>query len=131
MLKILTYVVLICLSPRVLCFYRYPGYPGFDCPTAREGMMKRPSSYWMIPKCNDDGTFQEKQCYDAGGPDDCMCVYKDGTLLSLANQGFNTTTCLCHAIAYERSLIGKHSFFAGFEAMPELASAMPSPTNEV
>ncbi|XP_055953317.1 U24-ctenitoxin-Pn1a-like isoform X2 [Argiope bruennichi] len=104
MTKILTCAVLFCVSPVVLCFYRYPGRPGYDCPTAREKMLKNSSGNWMIPKCNKDGSFQELQCFDTNGPDDCMCVYKDGTLLSLPHQGLNTTTCLCYMIKYERLL---------------------------
>ncbi|KAF8771872.1 hypothetical protein HNY73_019240 [Argiope bruennichi] len=57
-------LLLICLSPAVLCAYHYPGYPGVDCPSASEEMLKNPPGDWMIPKCNKDGSFQEMQCFD-------------------------------------------------------------------
>ncbi|GBN22169.1 hypothetical protein AVEN_187672-1 [Araneus ventricosus] len=103
--------VLLCLSPAVLCEYRYPGYPGADCPTARKEMLKSPPGRWMTPKCNEDGSFQEWQCFDNPGPDDCMCVYRDGTLLSLPRRGENKETCICHVLSFEEFLINKEDRF--------------------
>ncbi|GBO12433.1 hypothetical protein AVEN_7464-1 [Araneus ventricosus] len=72
-------------------------------------MLRHPSRTWMTPKCNKDGSFQELQCFDNPGPDDCMCVYKNGAALTRLHQGRNITQCFCYAIAYERYLKDKRA----------------------
>ncbi|GIY60119.1 uncharacterized protein CDAR_38931 [Caerostris darwini] len=100
-MKIFAVVAIIsCLLPASLC-WDFPGYPGVDCPTARQKILEDPTSQWMVPKCNADGTFQDKQCYDIESPDACMCVAPDGTTLTLAGFGIDIETCVCLTAGYE------------------------------
>uniref|UniRef100_A0A4Q8K2Z6 U48-Sparatoxin-Hju1e_1 n=1 Tax=Heteropoda jugulans TaxID=1358901 RepID=A0A4Q8K2Z6_9ARAC len=70
-----------CILSVSLC-WDFPGYPGVDCPTAREKMLTEPDVQWMIPKCYEDGTFTDMQCYEKY-PTVCMCVAPDGSPLTL------------------------------------------------
>ncbi|GIY34800.1 uncharacterized protein CEXT_146261 [Caerostris extrusa] len=100
-MKIFAVVAIIsCLLPASLC-WDFPGYPGVDCPTARQKILEDPTSQWMVPKCNEDGTFQDKQCYDIESPDACMCVAPDGTALTLAGFGIDIETCICLTASYD------------------------------
>ncbi|GIY60125.1 u36-Nephitoxin-Nsp1a_1 [Caerostris darwini] len=104
-IKMKTFVgaLLACLLPAVLC-WEFPGYPGVDCPTAREKMaVEDPDHRWMMPKCNADGTFQDMQCYDQypGVPDTCMCVALDGSPLTLPGFGLDVKTCVCFLEQYK------------------------------
>ncbi|KAF8771870.1 Thyroglobulin like protein [Argiope bruennichi] len=104
-MKVTGITLLICLLPAALC-WEFPGYPGVDCPTARE-KMPLPHNGWMIPKCNKDGTYQDMQCFDVEDPDACMCTYKDGTPITLPGFGLNITSCVCPVVAYDRYLLDK------------------------
>ncbi|GBM55035.1 hypothetical protein AVEN_80936-1 [Araneus ventricosus] len=107
MMRILTCAVFLCLSSAVLCDYHYPGRRGVDCPTAREEMLKRPPGDWMIPRCNKDGSFQALQCFDNPGPDDCMCVGRNGAPFNLPRMGDNIETCICHIVSQDQYRIDK------------------------
>ncbi|GFS35141.1 u36-Nephitoxin-Nsp1a_1 [Trichonephila inaurata madagascariensis] len=103
-------ILLSCLLPVVLC-WDFPGYPGVDCPTAREKMAHRtPQNQWMLPKCNADGTYQDLQCYDEypDVPDTCMCTALDGSPLTLPGFGLNIKTCVC---LLEQYRIFEHGIF--------------------
>ncbi|CAL1285407.1 unnamed protein product [Larinioides sclopetarius] len=105
-MKIILAALFSCLLPAVLC-WEYPGYPGVDCPTAREKMAADPKRGWMIPKCNVDGTYQDMQCFDVDDPDACMCTYKDGTPITLPGFGINITSCVCLVVSFDRYLLDK------------------------
>ncbi|KFM60586.1 U24-ctenitoxin-Pn1a, partial [Stegodyphus mimosarum] len=94
-------VAIFCILPAVMC-WEFPGYPGVDCPTAREKMLNDPDVRWMIPKCQNDGTFQDLQCFDEYKeyPDTCMCVAPDGSPLTLPGFGLNVKTCVCLLAQY-------------------------------
>ncbi|GBM55020.1 hypothetical protein AVEN_80925-1 [Araneus ventricosus] len=100
-MKTFTVIVLSCLLAAVSC-WEFPGYPGVDCPTARQKMALDPDNRWMMPRCNGDGTFQDLQCYDQypDVPDTCMCVALDGTPLTLAGFGLDVKTCDCLLAQY-------------------------------
>ncbi|KAF8771871.1 U24-ctenitoxin-Pn1a like protein [Argiope bruennichi] len=109
-MKIVVIILLTCLLPVVLC-WRFPGYPGVDCPTARRKMSEDPKRSWMIPKCNPDGTYRDMQCYDIDDPDACMCTYKDGTPITLPGFGINITSCVCPVVVHDRYLLDKEEGF--------------------
>ncbi|GFU46556.1 u36-Nephitoxin-Nsp1a_1 [Nephila pilipes] len=103
-MKTLAVVLLSCLLPAALS-WEFPGYPGVDCPTAREKMAQDPENRWMLPKCNDDGTYKDLQCYDQypDVPDTCMCTALDGTPLTLPGFGLDVKTCVCFMAQYKIS----------------------------
>uniref|UniRef100_A0A4Q8KCZ3 U48-Sparatoxin-Hju1h_1 n=1 Tax=Heteropoda jugulans TaxID=1358901 RepID=A0A4Q8KCZ3_9ARAC len=88
-----------CILSVSLC-WDFPGYPGVDCPTAREKMLTKPDVQWMIPKCYEDGTFTDMQCYEKY-PTVCMCVAPDGSPLTLPGFGLDVTTCVCFMDQYK------------------------------
>ncbi|GBM55028.1 hypothetical protein AVEN_80931-1 [Araneus ventricosus] len=105
-MKIILTSLLACLLPAVLC-WDFPGYPGVDCPTARQKMSEDPKHGWMLPKCNTDGTYQDMQCYDIDEPDVCMCTYKDGSPLTLPGFGVNISSCVCVVVGWDKYLLDK------------------------
>ncbi|GBN22164.1 hypothetical protein AVEN_187670-1 [Araneus ventricosus] len=112
-MKTFAVIVLSCLLAAVSC-WEFPGYPGVDCPTARQKMALDPDNRWMMPRCNGDGTFQDLQCYDQypDVPDTCMCVALDGTPLTLAGFGLDVKTCDCLLAQYRIFENGKSVFIS-------------------
>ncbi|GIY60124.1 u36-Nephitoxin-Nsp1a_1 [Caerostris darwini] len=94
MVKITAFVLLSCLLPTILC-WSFIGYLGENCPNARQKMIEDPENRWMIPKCNEDGSYQHLQCFEGDDPDACMCVDRDGSAITLSGYGLNLTTCVC------------------------------------
>ncbi|CAL1292537.1 unnamed protein product [Larinioides sclopetarius] len=103
-MKIILTALFSCLLPVVLC-WKFPGYPDVDCLTAREKTMADPNNRKVVPKCNEDGTYQDMQCYDDNYPDTCFCTYKDGTLITVPGFGPSFTSCLCIVMSHDRLLL--------------------------
>nr|QDC23074.1 thyroglobulin type-1-like protein isoform 1 S1 [Cupiennius salei]QDC23075.1 thyroglobulin type-1-like protein isoform 1 S2 [Cupiennius salei] len=97
-MKAFIVVILACVATTSFC-WEYPGYPGVDCPTAREKMLEQKDVQWMIPECRADRTFVDLQCYEKY-PDVCMCVAPDGSPLTLPGFGVDPVTCVCFMAQY-------------------------------
>ncbi|XP_015915155.1 U20-hexatoxin-Hi1a-like [Parasteatoda tepidariorum] len=107
--------VFVCVAATAFS-WEFPGYPGVDCPTARERMISMrdrendPDVRWMLPRCENDGTFKDLQCYDSPGVEDtCMCVAPDGSPLTLPGFGMNVKTCVCFNRQYQ---VYEHDHYA-------------------
>ena len=71
-----------------------------DCPTARRNMLAEEKPQWMIPKCHDDGSYVDLQCFE-DEPNTCMCVAPDGSPLTLPGFGLKVKTCVCLMAQYK------------------------------
>ncbi|KAG8181175.1 hypothetical protein JTE90_010947 [Oedothorax gibbosus] len=69
-------------------------------------MPLNPQNQWMLPKCNEDGTFQDMQCYDQYPEikDTCMCTALDGAPLTLPGFGLDVKSCVCFLAMYDSYL---------------------------
>ncbi|KAG8181836.1 hypothetical protein JTE90_003983 [Oedothorax gibbosus] len=82
-----------------------------QCEEHRERELKNDVSIKLIPKCNEDGDYEEMQCFQGDNPY-CMCWHTDGTAITTPSK--NLKTCACHNHRYRELLSSNEGMVGNF-----------------
>ncbi|GFY77240.1 uncharacterized protein TNIN_114011 [Trichonephila inaurata madagascariensis] len=63
-----------------------------ECQTEREKALKSKTNVKIIPKCNEEGEYEAKQCFE--GSPFCMCWRPDGTHITEPSLKIKSCACI-------------------------------------